>query len=101
MGVPREQVFALRYRDRLTNVGLIKTSGGLFDFLSGRNSRAPQWMQSVGLEWLYRLGLEPRRLFLRYLRTNPHALYLLLRHRSRALAPASVTLARRGMARAD
>jgi UDP-N-acetyl-D-mannosaminuronic acid transferase (WecB/TagA/CpsF family) len=35
-------------------------------------------MQAAGLEWLYRLGLEPRRLFLRYLTTNPHALYLLL-----------------------
>jgi N-acetylglucosaminyldiphosphoundecaprenol N-acetyl-beta-D-mannosaminyltransferase len=102
MGVPREQVFALKFRDRLTNVGLIKTSGGLFDFLSGRNSRAPQWMQSVGLEWLYRLALEPRRLFMRYLTTNPHALYLLLRHRSRTLSPASVTAAKaRGAARAD
>jgi exopolysaccharide biosynthesis WecB/TagA/CpsF family protein len=78
MGVPREQIFALRYRDRLTNVGLIKTSGGLFDFLSGRNRRAPEWMQSAGLEWLYRMWLEPRRLLLRYVTTNPHALYLLL-----------------------
>jgi N-acetylglucosaminyldiphosphoundecaprenol N-acetyl-beta-D-mannosaminyltransferase len=78
MGVPLEQSFALRYRSRLTNVGLIKTSGGLFDFLSGRNKRAPQWMQSAGLEWLYRMALEPRRLLYRYLSTNPHALYLLL-----------------------
>ena len=41
--------FAMRYRDRLHGVGLIKTSGGLFDFLSGKNSRAPDWMQRVGL----------------------------------------------------
>jgi N-acetylglucosaminyldiphosphoundecaprenol N-acetyl-beta-D-mannosaminyltransferase len=85
MGVPREQSFALRHRDRLTNVGLIKTSGGLFDFLSERHSRAPLWMQSAGLEWLYRLSLEPRRLFLRYLITNPHALYLLMAGSPRAL----------------
>jgi N-acetylglucosaminyldiphosphoundecaprenol N-acetyl-beta-D-mannosaminyltransferase len=78
MGVPLEQSFALRHRGKLTNVGLIKTSGGLFDFLSERVSRAPLWMQSAGLEWLYRLALEPRRLFLRYFLTNPHALYLLL-----------------------
>jgi exopolysaccharide biosynthesis WecB/TagA/CpsF family protein len=78
MGVPLEQSFALRHRDRLTNVGLIKTSGGLFDFLAERKKRAPLWMQSAGLEWLFRLALEPRRLFLRYLVTNPHALYLLL-----------------------
>jgi len=78
MGVPHEQMFSLSWRARLTNVGLIKTSGGLFDFLSGHKSRAPQWMQSAGLEWLYRAAREPRRLLGRYLTTNPHALYLLL-----------------------
>jgi N-acetylglucosaminyldiphosphoundecaprenol N-acetyl-beta-D-mannosaminyltransferase len=78
LGVPAEQEFALRHRARLTNVGLIKTSGGLFDFLSGRNPRAPSWMQTAGLEWLYRTAREPRRLLVRYLTTNPHAIYLLL-----------------------
>ncbi|MGP9813504.1 WecB/TagA/CpsF family glycosyltransferase [Rhodopseudomonas sp. NSM] len=78
MGVPREQVFIGRNRHRLTTVGVIKTSGGLFDFLSGSKPRAPQWMQRVGLEWLWRMALEPRRLGMRYLRTNPYAMYLLL-----------------------
>jgi N-acetylglucosaminyldiphosphoundecaprenol N-acetyl-beta-D-mannosaminyltransferase len=78
MGAPAELALALHLRTRLTTVGLIKTSGGLFDFLSGRNRRAPMWMQSAGLEWLYRLALEPRRLLYRYLTTNPHALFLLL-----------------------
>jgi exopolysaccharide biosynthesis WecB/TagA/CpsF family protein len=78
MGVPAEQRFCVRNRARLTQVGVVKTSGGLFDFVSGRNSRAPQWMQAAGLEWAYRLALEPRRLAFRYLTTNPHALYLLL-----------------------
>jgi N-acetylglucosaminyldiphosphoundecaprenol N-acetyl-beta-D-mannosaminyltransferase len=78
MGAPAELALALHLRTRLTKVGLIKTSGGLFDFLSGRNRRAPMWMQSAGLEWLYRLALEPRRLLVRYLTTNPHALFLLL-----------------------
>lgn len=78
LGVPREQEFALRHRDRLTGVGLIKTSGGLFDFMSGKNSRAPDWMQRAGLEWAYRIYLEPGRLAGRYLMTNPHAIYLLL-----------------------
>jgi N-acetylglucosaminyldiphosphoundecaprenol N-acetyl-beta-D-mannosaminyltransferase len=78
LGVPGEQEFAVRNRDRLHGVGLIKTSGGLFDFLSGRNTRAPDWMQRAGLEWVYRIYLEPRRLAGRYLMTNPHALYLLL-----------------------
>jgi exopolysaccharide biosynthesis WecB/TagA/CpsF family protein len=78
LGVPLEQQFALRNRERLHGVGLIKTSGGLFDFMSGKNPRAPEWMQRFGLEWAYRIYLEPRRLAGRYLMTNPHAIYLLL-----------------------
>jgi len=78
LGVPREQQFIVRHRHRLTSVGVIKTSGGLFDFLSGSRPRAPAWMQSVGLEWLWRAWLEPKRLGWRYLKTNPWALYLLL-----------------------
>jgi exopolysaccharide biosynthesis WecB/TagA/CpsF family protein len=78
LGSPAEQRFALQLRDRLHGVGLIKTSGGLFDFLSGKNTRAPDWMQRAGLEWAYRIYLEPRRLATRYLMTNPHAIFLLL-----------------------
>lgn len=86
MGVPRELSFSLGHRHRLTSVGVIKTSGGLFDFLSGKNPRAPTWMQAAGLEWLYRTALEPRRLLMRYVATNPHAAYLLL---TKASYPAS------------
>jgi len=78
MGVPREQHFVSRNRAALRGVGVIKTSGGLFDFLANRRSRAPQWMQTLGLEWVYRALLEPRRLGIRYLLTNPKALKLLL-----------------------
>jgi N-acetylglucosaminyldiphosphoundecaprenol N-acetyl-beta-D-mannosaminyltransferase len=78
LGAPAEQEFALRHRDALHGIGLIKTTGGLFDFLSGKNTRAPNWMQRAGLEWAYRIYLEPRRLAGRYLMTNPHALFLLL-----------------------
>ena len=80
LGVPLEQQFIDRNIHRLTGVGVIKTSGGLFDFLSGKNSRAPAWMQSAGLEWVYRACLEPRRLGMRYLTTNPKAIRALLRH---------------------
>ena len=83
MGVPREQAFAVRNRQALNEVGVIKTAGGLFDFLSGRRSRAPRWLQEVGLEWLYRTWLEPRRLAMRYLTTNPHALLIMLRRSGR------------------
>lgn len=77
MGVPHEQRFVQAHGASLPHVGMIKTSGGLFNFLSGTNRRAPQWMQKASLEWAYRVWLEPRRLFWRYAVTNPHALFLL------------------------
>lgn len=78
MGVPLEQEFVRKYAHRLPNVKMIKTSGGLFDFIAGAKRRAPNWMQRTGLEWAFRLGLEPRRLLVRYLTTNPVALMLLV-----------------------
>lgn len=78
LGVPRQQEFAVRHRAKLTGVGAIQTCGGLFDFISGNNSRAPMWMQQAGFEWAYRLMLEPRRLFLRYAITNVHAIAVML-----------------------
>src|SRR5258708_3908002 len=88
LGAPGEQSFAARNRDRLHGVGLIKTSGGLFHFFSRKNTRAPGWMQRLGLEWAYRIYLEPRRLAGRYLMTNPHAIFLLLTRTGRgASAP--------------
>jgi N-acetylglucosaminyldiphosphoundecaprenol N-acetyl-beta-D-mannosaminyltransferase len=78
LGVPREQAFVEEYTSLLTNVGVIKTSGGLFNYLSGSRPRAPRWIQQANLEWAWRIWLEPRRLFWRYLTTNPRALYLLL-----------------------
>jgi N-acetylglucosaminyldiphosphoundecaprenol N-acetyl-beta-D-mannosaminyltransferase len=78
MGVPLEQHFVRDYAPRLKNVKIIKTSGGLFDFIGGTKRRAPKWMQRRGLEWAFRLGLEPKRLAKRYLTTNPVAAFLLL-----------------------
>lgn len=80
LGVPKEQHFVSRNLENLRGVGVIKTSGGLFDFLSGKNSRAPKWMQDVGLEWAYRSMLEPRRLLGRYLKTNLVAVWQIVFH---------------------
>ena len=60
--------------------GLIKTAGGLFDHLAGKTRRAPTLVQRLGFEWLWRLLMEPRRLFWRYLTTNPRALVAILRN---------------------
>ena len=79
MGVPTEQQFVERWASRLSKVGLIKTSGGLFDFYSGTKPRAPKRVQTLGLEWAYRVLVEPRRLFWRYAVTNPVAIVQLIR----------------------
>lgn len=78
LGVPREQEFVAEHGAKLGKVGVIKTSGGLFNFLSGSKRRAPLWVQRTGLEWAFRIWLEPKRLFWRYLTTNPLSAYLLL-----------------------
>lgn len=80
LGVPREQIFMHDFGDRLGNVGVVKTAGGLFDHLTAKVPRAPLWMQQAGFEWFWRLLMEPRRLFWRYLTTNPRALYAILRY---------------------
>ena len=53
------------------DAGLLIGVGAAFDFHSGRVPQAPRWMQRAGLEWLHRLGTEPRRLWRRYLVQNP------------------------------
>jgi N-acetylglucosaminyldiphosphoundecaprenol N-acetyl-beta-D-mannosaminyltransferase len=80
LGLPREQVFMHDFAERLANVGVVKTAGGLFDHLAEKVPRAPLWMQHAGFEWFWRMMLEPRRLFWRYLTTNPRALYAILRY---------------------
>jgi|SoiMethySBSTD1v2_1073268.scaffolds.fasta_scaffold96719_3 N-acetylglucosaminyldiphosphoundecaprenol N-acetyl-beta-D-mannosaminyltransferase len=77
LGVPREQSFVARNIAKLTTVGVVKTCGGLFDFIAGR-PRAPKWMQDASLEWLYRTVQEPGRLAGRYASTNFHAVWLIL-----------------------
>ncbi len=77
LGVPLEYEFCLRNKARL-KVGWIVTCGGCFNFAAGDYVRAPQWMQKIGLEWLHRLWREPKRLFWRYLVTNPIAIAMLL-----------------------
>ncbi|WP_350350173.1 WecB/TagA/CpsF family glycosyltransferase [Microbacterium sp. A8/3-1] len=69
MGDPAQQLWIDAHRDRLPPAVL--TCGGLFDWLSGSNKRAPGWMIRGGLEWLWRLIIEPRRLAKRYLLGNP------------------------------
>ena len=69
MPSPFKETWCERHRDAL-GVPVILGVGGSFDVLAGFIRRAPAWMQRSGLEWLWRLSMEPRRLFVRYLVTN-------------------------------
>ena len=83
LGKPRQEEWCLRNRERLRGVGWLKTCGGLYAFLAGDAPRAPEWMQKAGLEWLFRLMDDPKRLAWRYLWTNPYAFYRLVRYTRR------------------
>jgi N-acetylglucosaminyldiphosphoundecaprenol N-acetyl-beta-D-mannosaminyltransferase len=52
--------------------------GAAFDFLAGTKAQAPRWMMRSGLEWVFRLATEPRRLAIRYLKHNPRFVVLIL-----------------------
>jgi N-acetylglucosaminyldiphosphoundecaprenol N-acetyl-beta-D-mannosaminyltransferase len=70
IGVPKQEKWMARMRERL-EVPVMCGVGAAFDFHAGRISQAPAWMQERGLEWLYRIAQEPRRLLPRYLNSNP------------------------------
>lgn len=68
LGCPKQDHFAADHADRILPVQVCV--GAAFDFHAGTKPMAPTWMQRTGLEWLYRLSREPRRLWRRYLQTN-------------------------------
>jgi N-acetylglucosaminyldiphosphoundecaprenol N-acetyl-beta-D-mannosaminyltransferase len=73
-GVPLQERWIYENAPKL-KPEVIMGVGGLFDFYSGEMNRAPKWMREVGLEWLYRLMKEPKRMWKRYIIGNPLFLY--------------------------
>lgn len=73
LGCPKQERWMADHRERLdcTLLGV----GAAFDFLAGRKRQAPAWMQRRGLEWLFRLAIEPHRLWRRYLVGNPRFVF--------------------------
>jgi N-acetylglucosaminyldiphosphoundecaprenol N-acetyl-beta-D-mannosaminyltransferase len=82
MGTPQQELWVDRYFDRL-DAGVVWTVGALFDYLSGRTARAPHWLADNGLEWIFRLAIEPRRMWRRYLLGNPAFLWRVWEERRR------------------
>jgi N-acetylglucosaminyldiphosphoundecaprenol N-acetyl-beta-D-mannosaminyltransferase len=77
LGTPKQDLWMADHRDRL-NAPVLIAVGAAFDFHAGRKKQAPHWMQRSGLEWLFRLLSEPRRLWKRYLVYNPLFVALVL-----------------------
>lgn len=75
---PKKENFINKWQDKL-GVDFVMGVGGTFDVVAGKVKRAPQWMQRAGLEWLYRVIQEPRRMWKRYLITNSQFAYLILK----------------------
>lgn len=80
MTAPKQEKWVERYRGHLTNVKIVASIGAVFDFYAGTVKRAPAWAVKMGIEWLFRLVKEPRRMwnrnfvstprFLRYVKQN-------------------------------
>ena len=81
VGAPKQEKWMHRHRERLSNIDIFFAIGATIDFMAGHKRRAPRWMSNLGIEWLFRLGLEPRRLWRRYLIEGMPFFDLLLKQR--------------------
>jgi N-acetylglucosaminyldiphosphoundecaprenol N-acetyl-beta-D-mannosaminyltransferase len=80
MTSPKKEIFLHTYKD-VIDTPFIMGVGGSFDVVSGITRRAPAWMQRSGLEWLYRVIQEPRRMWKRYLVTNTLFILMTIKHK--------------------
>lgn len=78
LSTPKQEQWMARFR-RLLDAPVLIGVGAAFDIHAGRLQQAPPWMQRTGLEWLFRLSREPRRLWRRYLRNNPRFVWAVMR----------------------
>jgi N-acetylglucosaminyldiphosphoundecaprenol N-acetyl-beta-D-mannosaminyltransferase len=77
VGMPQQEILAHSIADHPQTRGVGLCIGASIDFLTGKQRRAPVWVQKAGFEWLYRLLSDPRRLASRYLIECPRILYLI------------------------
>lgn len=83
LSTPKQEVWMAEHLGRL-NAPVLIGVGAAFDFHAGLKRQAPRWIQHSGLEWLFRLGTEPRRLWKRYLSNNPAFVWLAVQELWRA-----------------
>jgi N-acetylglucosaminyldiphosphoundecaprenol N-acetyl-beta-D-mannosaminyltransferase len=77
LGCPKQEKWMVKNAGRVPAV--MFGVGAAFDFIAGSKPQAPRWMMSAGLEWLFRLATEPRRLAKRYIKNNPRFVFLFVR----------------------
>jgi len=85
LGAPKQEIWIRENRSRL-HVGVIMAVGAALDTQAGLRRRAPKWVQAIALEWLFRLLMEPRRLWRRYLIGNAHFILLVMAQWTRQTA---------------
>lgn len=90
LSTPKQERWMAQHRPLLQAPVLVGV-GAAFDFHAGRVRQAPAWVQRAGMEWAFRLLMEPRRLWRRYLRNNPAFVLRIVRNRPRLLQPVSTT----------
>jgi N-acetylglucosaminyldiphosphoundecaprenol N-acetyl-beta-D-mannosaminyltransferase len=83
LGAPKQELWITQHRHRLPNIKVFLAIGATINFEAGSVTRAPQWLSDVGLEWLYRLMCEPKRLWKRYLGDAIPFFWLILQQRLR------------------
>ncbi len=79
LGTPKQENWIYEYRNKI-NVNILIGVGASFDFVAGVQKRAPVFLQNIGLEWLFRLILNPKHLLTRYAVTNTFFLFSIIRH---------------------
>ena len=81
VGAPKQEKFICKYKDKLPNIKIFLAIGATIDFEAGNIKRAPKWVSEAGLEWLYRLLSEPKRLWKRYLVHGPSFFWLIFKQK--------------------
>lgn len=81
LGSPKQEKWIAKYRHCLPNIDIFMGVGAAIDFEAGNKKRAPQFMSHLGLEWLYRLFSEPKRLWKRYLVQDLPFVWLLVKQK--------------------
>ncbi|NJR49403.1 MAG: WecB/TagA/CpsF family glycosyltransferase [Leptolyngbyaceae cyanobacterium CSU_1_3] len=83
VGAPKQEKWIAQYKDQLETIKIFLAIGATIDFEAGQVGRSPRWMSEVGLEWLYRICCEPKRLWKRYIVDDLPFFWLILKQWSK------------------